>query len=142
MIKSTFYIFIIISNLFCISLQEAYNAAEPNGNYDKYLILDSETVYTGGLGIYEGDVFIDCNSAVIDLPLPDSPSKTNVSPRRMSNEILSTILIFPAPEPVEAVRFLTCNKFLVITISHRCSVIYVVFYFHQVRHKLILLQLL
>ena len=57
-------------------------------------------------------------SAVIDLPLPDSPSKTNVSPRRISNEILSTILIFPVSEPVETVRFLTCNKFLVIIISH------------------------
>ena len=67
MFKSTFYIFIVISNLFCISLQEAYNAAEPGENYDKYLILDSETVYTGGLGIYEGDVFIDCNGAIIDL---------------------------------------------------------------------------
>jgi hypothetical protein len=54
-------------NLFAITLQEAYDSAEAFGEYDKYIILEQNTVYTGGLGIYEGNVFIDCNSSIIDL---------------------------------------------------------------------------
>ena len=62
-----------IINLFFLSiiqsltLQEAYDQSEPYMNFDKYIMLDSDIVYTGGLGIYEGNIFIDCNGAVIDL---------------------------------------------------------------------------
>ena len=37
------------------------------GEYDKYLILEPGQIYYGGLGIYEGDVFIDCKGSIIDL---------------------------------------------------------------------------
>ena len=61
------YLFIIISVLFPISLQEVYDNAEPIGEYDKYLILDSNTTYYGGIGLYEGNVMIEGNGAIIDL---------------------------------------------------------------------------
>ena len=57
----------MINTLFCISLQDAFNNADPNEDYDKYVILDPNITYTGGLGIYEGDVFINCREAIIDL---------------------------------------------------------------------------
>ena len=60
-------IIISISYLLSISLQEAYDEANSYEEYDKYLFLDSNITYTGGLGIYEGNVFIDCNGAIIDL---------------------------------------------------------------------------
>ena len=33
----------------------------------KYIILDSDSIYYGGLGLYEGNIFIDGHGAVIDL---------------------------------------------------------------------------
>tara|TARA_Y100000590_G_scaffold460216_1_gene619063 strand:- start:615 stop:1145 length:531 start_codon:yes stop_codon:yes gene_type:complete len=59
--------FILSSNLLSITLQEAYDEATPNNGYDKYIILEPNVIYTGGLGIFEGDVFIDCNESIIDL---------------------------------------------------------------------------
>ena len=56
-----FYLFISINILFSISLQEVYDTAEPFGVYDKYLILDSNTTYYGGIGLYEGNVMIEGN---------------------------------------------------------------------------------
>ena len=50
-----------------ITLQSIFDAAEPANGYDKYLELEVGIIYTGGIGIYEGDVFIDCNEAIIDL---------------------------------------------------------------------------
>ena len=67
MLKRTFIIFTLMSQILSITLQEAYNNSDSNENYDKYLILDSNLNYTGGLGIYEGNVFIDCNGATINL---------------------------------------------------------------------------
>ena len=67
MIKLIIIIFSLLGTLFSTSLQEAYNQADGYDNYDKYVILNPETIYTGGLGIYEGNVFIDCNGATIDL---------------------------------------------------------------------------
>ena len=67
MIKLIIIIFSFISALFSTTLQEAYNQANQYGDYDKYVILDQGTTYTGGLGIYEGNVYIDCNGATIDL---------------------------------------------------------------------------
>ena len=61
------YIFLLSFNLFAITLQEAYNNASSFEDYDKYIILDSNIIYTGGLGIFEGDIYIDCNGATIDL---------------------------------------------------------------------------
>lgn len=54
-------------NLLAFSLQDVYNNSNSYENYDKYLILTNEYIYTGGLGLYEGNTFIDCNGAVINL---------------------------------------------------------------------------
>ena len=67
MLKFIIIIFSFFNTIHTLTLQEAYNEAESYAGYDKYVILDSETIYTGGLGIYEGDIFIDCNGATIDL---------------------------------------------------------------------------
>ena len=61
------YLFIFTNFLFSISLQEVYDSAEPFGEYDKYLILDANTTYYGGIGVYEGNVMIEGNGAIIDL---------------------------------------------------------------------------
>ena len=50
-----------ITNLFSITLQEAYDNAAPEGDYDKYVILEPNSIYTGGLGIFEGNIYINCN---------------------------------------------------------------------------------
>ena len=49
----------IFSIAFNSTLQEAYDNASSNEIYDKYIILEPNTNYTGGLGIYEGDVYIN-----------------------------------------------------------------------------------
>ena len=49
------------------TLFNAYQNADPLNGYDKYVILSSENIYSGGLGIFEGSVFIEGNGAVIDL---------------------------------------------------------------------------
>ena len=61
------YFLILNSFIFCISLQEAFDDASGYGEYEKYLILDPNTTYTGGIGIFEGDIYIDCQGSVIDL---------------------------------------------------------------------------
>ena len=61
------YIIILLSSCFSITLQEAFNEAGPNGDYEKYLILEPNQTYTGGVGIYEGDVLIDCQGSIVDL---------------------------------------------------------------------------
>jgi len=48
------------------------------------------TILPGGLGTRR---MID--SAVIDLPQPDSPTTAKVSPRRSENETSSTALMMP-----------------------------------------------
>jgi len=61
-------LYITITSLaFSITLQEAYNEAEPANGYDKYVILDSNQIYEGGLGIFEGNIYINCQGAIIDL---------------------------------------------------------------------------
>jgi len=60
-------IFIFISIPYAITLQEAFNNASNYGEYEKYLILEPNIVYTGGLGVYEGDVYINCQGSIIDL---------------------------------------------------------------------------
>ena len=61
-------IFVLLSSsLFATTIQEVYNNAPSLNGYDKYLILDPSITYVGGLGVFEGDVFIEGNGAVIDL---------------------------------------------------------------------------
>ena len=61
------FLLIILSCLNAITLQEAFDNASPANGYDKYLELETGMIYTGGIGIYEGDVFIDCKEAIINL---------------------------------------------------------------------------
>ena len=49
------------------TLQEAYHNAGSYEEYDKYVILEPNQIYTGGIGIYEGNVYINCRGSVIDL---------------------------------------------------------------------------
>lgn len=72
---------LIATPLFAVSLQEAFEAARPLEGYDKYVILETGEIYTGGLQIGpsllprtqtltgpEGlDVCIDGNGAILDL---------------------------------------------------------------------------
>tara|TARA_B100000959_G_C14852963_1_gene570915 strand:- start:318 stop:851 length:534 start_codon:yes stop_codon:yes gene_type:complete len=57
----------IFSNISGITLQHMYDEAVPMNGYDKYIELTPSTIYTGGIGIYEGNVYIDCNGSIIDL---------------------------------------------------------------------------
>ena len=50
-----------------VTLQSVFDAAGPGNGYDKYVILEQEIIYTGEVGIYEGNVFIDGNGAIVDL---------------------------------------------------------------------------
>ena len=61
------YIILILSILFPITLQEAYDEASSLYDYDKYIVLESDSIYYGGLGLYEGNILIDCQGAVINL---------------------------------------------------------------------------
>lgn len=49
------------------TLQSIFDTAEPEHGYDKYVVLEQDMVYTGGVGIYEGNVFIEGNGAIVDL---------------------------------------------------------------------------
>ena len=60
-------IFLYISLLFPISLQEMYDNAESAFGYDKYIELDGNEIYTSGIGIYEGNIYIEGYGAIIDL---------------------------------------------------------------------------
>ncbi len=44
-----------------------YDNAESGFGYDKYIELDRNQIYTGGIGIYEGSTYIQGNGAVLDL---------------------------------------------------------------------------
>ena len=64
--KLIFFLF-IIQVVFSIPLQDVFDNAESFQDYDKYLVLNNDDIYTGSLGIYEGRVFIEGNGAVLDL---------------------------------------------------------------------------
>jgi len=51
----------------CITLQSVFDTAEPGNGYDKYVILEENMIYTGEVGVYEGNVFIEGNGAIVDL---------------------------------------------------------------------------
>lgn len=53
--------------LYSITLQEVYNSASPGIGYDRLLVLNSNSIYTGGLLISDGKVGIKGHGAIIDL---------------------------------------------------------------------------
>ena len=66
---STLYIILsfCISILHGITLQSVFDVAEPGNGYDKYVVLEQDMIYTGEVGVYEGNVFIEGNGAIVDL---------------------------------------------------------------------------
>ena len=50
-----------------ITLQSVFDAAESKNEYDKYVVLEKDVTYIGGVGVYEGNVFIEGNGAIVDL---------------------------------------------------------------------------
>ena len=50
-----------------ITLQSIFDASGTANGYDKYVILEQDMIYTGEVGIYEGNVFIEGNGAIVDL---------------------------------------------------------------------------
>ena len=50
-----------------VTLQSVFDTAEPGNGYDKYVILEEDMIYTGEVGVYEGNVFIEGNGAIVDL---------------------------------------------------------------------------
>ena len=50
-----------------ITLQSVFDASGPGNGYDKYVVLEQDMIYTGEVGIYEGDIFIEGNGAIVDL---------------------------------------------------------------------------
>jgi len=67
MIDKIIIILTVFSISYTMTLQEAFDNASSYENYEKYLVLEPNTIYTGGLGIYEGDIYINCQGATIDL---------------------------------------------------------------------------
>ena len=62
------FIFALLTSISTgITLQEVFDAAGPGNGYDKYVELNREMIYTGGIGVFEGDVLIDGKGAIIDL---------------------------------------------------------------------------
>ena len=66
---SNLYIIAIfcVSLLHAITLQSIFDVSGPGNGYDKYVILDQDIIYTGEVGVYEGNVFIEGNGAIVDL---------------------------------------------------------------------------
>ena len=58
---------IFLSFIYSITLQEMYDNATGAFGYDKYIELDENEIYTGGIGIYEGTTYIKGNGSIIDL---------------------------------------------------------------------------
>ena len=47
------YILLALNLCISITLQEAYDNANSYNEYEKYIILNPNEIYTGGIGIYE-----------------------------------------------------------------------------------------
>ena len=56
-----------VSLLQGITLQSVYDASGAGNGYDKYVVLEQDVIYTGEVGVYEGNVFIEGNGAIVDL---------------------------------------------------------------------------
>ena len=65
--KNIVYILLITTLSFGMTLQEAYENSESAFGYDKYVVLEPSSIYTGGVGIYEGSTYINCQGSIIDL---------------------------------------------------------------------------
>ncbi|MBC8213546.1 MAG: right-handed parallel beta-helix repeat-containing protein [Candidatus Marinimicrobia bacterium] len=65
--KSLAIVFLVISFGLTESLYDAYQNAGPANGFDKYLVLNPDSIYTGGIGTFEESMYIDGNGAVIDL---------------------------------------------------------------------------
>ena len=65
--KKYIQLLFITQILFAIPMQEVFDNAGPFQDYDKYIVLDNNEIYTGSLGIYEGRVFINGNGAILNL---------------------------------------------------------------------------
>ena len=65
--KKTILYISIISSIFSITLQEAYDSANSENGYDKYVILEPNQIYEGGLYMFEGDTYINCQGSTINL---------------------------------------------------------------------------
>ena len=50
-----------------ITLQSVFDASGPGNGYDKYVVLEQDMIYTGEVGVYEGNVFIEGNGSIVDL---------------------------------------------------------------------------
>jgi len=65
---SVFLILLLPTGSHSATLQEVYDAAGPNGQYTKYLVLDAGVTYTGGLIVPSTDrACIKGNGAILDL---------------------------------------------------------------------------
>ena len=83
--------FICVFDTFNSSLQEAYDNASSNENYDKYIILEPNSTYNGGLGIYEGDVYINCQGSTIDL---EEETEYGFMQMSFTQELISNGILF------------------------------------------------
>jgi len=63
----TFISVVYISVAGGTTLQSIFDLSGSGNGYDKYVTLSSDEIYTGGLGIFEGNVLIDGHGAIIDL---------------------------------------------------------------------------
>ncbi len=66
-IKLYLLMLISIKILQGVTLQSVFDNALPGNGYDKYMVLDQNVIYTGEIGVYEGNVFIEGNGAIVDL---------------------------------------------------------------------------
>ena len=66
-IKLYLLMLISIKILQGVTLQSVFDNASPGNGYDKYMVLDQNVIYTGEIGVYEGNVFIEGNGAIVDL---------------------------------------------------------------------------
>ena len=63
----TFISVVYISVAGGTTLQSIFDSSGPGNGYDKYVILEQDMIYTGGVGIFEGNVQIEGNGAIVDL---------------------------------------------------------------------------
>ncbi|HIB30244.1 MAG TPA: hypothetical protein EYO24_07015, partial [Candidatus Marinimicrobia bacterium] len=57
----------VLTYAYSISLYDVYVQAGPAYGYDRYIELDPNFIYTGGIGSGEESIYIQGNGAVIDL---------------------------------------------------------------------------
>ena len=57
----------VLTYAYSISLYDVYVQAGPANGYDRYIELDPNFIYTGGIGSGEESIYIQGNGAVIDL---------------------------------------------------------------------------